>query len=635
MMTHMLPLAAIATATWQLAVAPLRAQMHKVAAPDQVTRAVGVYEYVGDAQHPRAARFIPVSLFIGGHFEDAGVYLARPIPFAIQTGFRYELQKSGTQQNFLDLLVARNFASSAAAAAQSFDDGWFAYGHVVPPTPPRTAKLKANCNPSTARVVQENDNSKKDDSKPHFGSKSAGPSDDSRTDNKTDPKTTEAKADSGPRFGRHDGAPDPCKDDDPSEHIILSDDSPKDKNTPDPERPTLHRSPETTANNTGATGKPDKKAPKPPPATVTANSAPGDDLDRPKIRHRATDENDPNSLPPDPIDLASRDGSKPAKAKDAAIASNAPAKSAPPTVNADGSASTNTTAEDGSTISAGSTMSGGPVLRRGRVSAPPPEPTQPKVTPAQAAALAKSTPRTGTNPNTMAPAIPAPLDSLVAVSDAKERAPHDFRYKFASNTERATAVNTLEDMARAVLTNPALATDAPSGVVPGTSSAGAAAPKSSTTKPTATKTTPVRTVTGAASAHSGIRSHAAPAAAAIAAPEFADEEVNAFQLYFSAPITYTFSARVPATNLTPERYVTIVAQTDAEGRLQPAMRSVTDAMHLDRTPRYRLIDVVDADGSNRASLLMELRMQHARQFALYRLLGNRPDQIFVTGSTLL
>ena len=108
----------------------------------------------------------------------------------------------------------------------------------------------------------------------------------------------------------------------------------------------------------------------------------------------------------------------------------------------------------------------------------------------------------------------------------------------------------------------------------------------------------------------------------------------AFQLYFSAPVT-SYTARVLATASRPERFVTVIAQTDAEGKLQPAMRSVTDATHLDRTPRYRLIDVVDADGSNRASLLMELRAQHSRQFALYRLLGSKPDQIFVSGTTLL
>ena len=115
----------------------------------------------------------------------------------------------------------------------------------------------------------------------------------------------------------------------------------------------------------------------------------------------------------------------------------------------------------------------------------------------------------------------------------------------------------------------------------------------------------------------------------------ADEQINAYQLYFSAPITYAYSARIPASGTLPERFVTVIAQTDAGGNLQPAMRTVTDAAHLDRIPRYRLIDVVDADGSNRASLLMELRAQQTRQFALYRLLGNRPDQVFISGSTLL
>ncbi|WP_157178230.1 hypothetical protein [Terriglobus roseus] len=609
LMLRAVPLAVAAVAALPLAFS----QMHKVATPDQVTRAVGVYEYIGDPLHPKAARLIPVSLFIGGHFEDAGIYLARPVPFAIQSGLRYELQKGGVQQNFLDVVAARNFSGSSVAATVPFDDGWFAYGHVVPPTVARTPKLKPNCNPSTARVVQETDNSKKDDSKPKFGKKPAEPAEET--------KAPEAKSDSGPRFGRR-SAPDPCQEDDPTEHITLADDSPKDKNTPDPERPTLHRSPETTANNTGSTAKPDKKAPKPPPATVTANSGPADDLDRPKIRHRTTDEDDPNSLPPDPLEYVSR--SKTAKGKDdvAVTAAHEPA------AKADGSAVTNTTVDDGGTISAGTTMSGGPVLRRGRVSAPPPEPATAKST----TTLPKPAAKGGMPDVTAASAIPAPLDSLVAVSDAKERVAHDFHYNFANNTERATIVNTLEEMARAVLANPALATDAPSGAV---SVPNSAATSAANTAPTRTAAT--RTVTTRATARSGVaaRSHAVVPPTPAAAPGFADEEVSAFQLYFSAPITYTFTARMPSSGSTPERYVTIVAQTDAEGRLQPAMRSVTDAAHLDRTPRYRLIDVVDADASNRASLLMELRMQNTRQFALYRLLGNKPDQVFVSGTTLL
>jgi hypothetical protein len=60
---------------------------------------------------------------------------------------------------------------------------------------------------------------------------------------------------------------------------------------------------------------------------------------------------------------------------------------------------------------------------------------------------------------------------------------------------------------------------------------------------------------------------------------------------------------------------------------------VTDAAHLDRTARMRLVDAVDAEASNRASLLFELRGQQSRQFALYRVIGEQAQQSFVTGTT--
>ena len=47
------------------------AQMHKVAKPEQVVRAVGVYEWTGDFAKPTASRLIPVSLFIEGQLQDA------------------------------------------------------------------------------------------------------------------------------------------------------------------------------------------------------------------------------------------------------------------------------------------------------------------------------------------------------------------------------------------------------------------------------------------------------------------------------------------------------------------------------------------------------------------------------------
>lgn len=598
-------------------------QMHKVAAPEKVTRAVGVYEYVGDLEHPKAARLIPVSLFIGGHFEDAGVYLARPIPFALDGGLRYELQRAGVRQDYLDVIASRNFTSSAAAAATPFDDGWFGYGRVSPPPAPKAARLRPHC--GNAHVVQETDNGKKDDGKPHFGTKPAA--DDAK------PAADEARPQA--RAGRS-AAPDPCRDDDADrpEKVTLADE--RDKNSPDPERPTLHRSPETSANNTGAAGKPDKKAPKPPPATITANGSPADDPDRPTIRHRTTDENDPNALPPDPIDLAGRERAKAADAgKPSGSEASAPVKPA----------AANDTVADNATISTGDTMTGRPILRRGRVSAPAPD--VPTVTSATSAAKPAGT-AAGKSLVSTTSSIAQPLDAIVAVSDAKDRAAHDFSYHFSSNTERAAALDTLQDLARAVLANPALASDAPEGGVKAAQPASATparAPATHTTaahKAGASRTAGASSTAGASrtltaargTAASRSRTHTAAAAQA-APPALVDEQMNAYQLYFSAPVTYVYTARMPATAAAPERFVTVIAQTGAEGKLQPAMRSVTDATHLDRTPRYRLIDAVDADGSNRASLLMELRAQHTRQFALYRLLGNKPDQIFVSGSTLL
>jgi hypothetical protein len=46
----------------------------------------------------------------------------------------------------------------------------------------------------------------------------------------------------------------------------------------------------------------------------------------------------------------------------------------------------------------------------------------------------------------------------------------------------------------------------------------------------------------------------------------------------------------------------------------------------------RLIDAVDAEASNRASLLFELRAQNSRQFALYRVIGADAEQALLTGT---
>src|ERR1700691_4147939 len=111
------------------------AQTHKVAKPENVVRAIGVYEWTGDMAKPAASRLIPVSLFINGKLEDAAVYLARPIPFALLTGNVYELDQTGVPKGTLDLVYARHFEATETSAT-TYDDGWFGYGKFVPPQPP-------------------------------------------------------------------------------------------------------------------------------------------------------------------------------------------------------------------------------------------------------------------------------------------------------------------------------------------------------------------------------------------------------------------------------------------------------------------------------------------------------------------
>src|ERR1700722_19011126 len=141
------------------------AQMHKVAKPEQVVRAVGVYEWTGDFNKPTASRLIPVSLYIEGKFEDAGVYIARPIPFALLPGNVYILQTAGVDKGALDLAYAKHLQAVEATGDLAYDDGWFGYGSVKPlAAPKKAAALKPS---KTVPVLT----SSKDDTSHHPATK--------------------------------------------------------------------------------------------------------------------------------------------------------------------------------------------------------------------------------------------------------------------------------------------------------------------------------------------------------------------------------------------------------------------------------------------------------------------------------
>ena len=79
-----------------------------------------------------------------------------------------------------------------------------------------------------------------------------------------------------------------------------------------------------------------------------------------------------------------------------------------------------------------------------------------------------------------------------------------------------------------------------------------------------------------------------------------------------------------------EKFVTLVAQPDLYGNVAVLIKNVTDAVHLDDTPRMRLVDAVDALADNRGDLLFELRGSTQRQFVLYRVLRGDATRIFMS-----
>jgi hypothetical protein len=478
------------------AFAPLKAQTHKVAKPETVVRAVGVYEWTGDMAKPAASRLIPVSLFIDGRLQDAGVYLAAPIPMALLTGNVYQLQRSGTLIGDLDLAFARHLVASTESIT-TYDDGWFGYGKFVPPAAAKKSTLKASATLAKINGVDM------DDDKPHFSSRSAVPG-------------------SGGSATSSGGAATP----------------PTETPATDPDRPTLHRSPSSAssggANTSGGSG-----------------STPADDPDRPTLRRRS-----------------------PGQANDAK--------------NAKGDQNSVSAVANGLNDDPNR-----PTLHRGKPTSSMGEAEIPKLS-----------------------GLPGDhdLQQMVAVSDAQDHPAHDFTRPWDDENEHQAILAKMQSVAREQLA----AYGAANGRAPG-----AAAP------PPTTRTTAPRTAAATARAH---RAAAKPMPSPPPPEALMEEKLVSYTLSYGGAPTYVYYAHTDGLG-SAERFVTLVAQVNMQGEPEIALKNVTDAAHLDRTPRMRLVDAVDAEASNRASLLFELRAQNSRQFALYRVIGAQAAQTFLTGST--
>jgi len=114
-------------------------------------------------------------------------------------------------------------------------------------------------------------------------------------------------------------------------------------------------------------------------------------------------------------------------------------------------------------------------------------------------------------------------------------------------------------------------------------------------------------------------------------PNFKDVELRVFDLTNSneATLVLTATAQVPASEAaTPERLVTLVAREDLNGEFHKIFFTFTDAQHLDVTPRWELIDAVDANGDGSGELLFRKVYDTGSAYAVYRVVGDQLYPLF-------
>ncbi len=162
----------IAIAVVCLVPAAALAQTHAVKKTETVVRAVAVYEWTGEEGKATASRIVPVSLYINGQFEDAGFYMARPVPFVLDRGNVFELEKAGRPEGTVELAYQRHVQAGGVTA---FDDGWMAFGKLkLAPQPVLVAAKKSGPLP---QIVSSGGSGPKFASKPAADDATAKPVD--------------------------------------------------------------------------------------------------------------------------------------------------------------------------------------------------------------------------------------------------------------------------------------------------------------------------------------------------------------------------------------------------------------------------------------------------------------------------
>jgi hypothetical protein len=490
----------------------------QITKPDKNTptlRAVAVLEWTGDPDHPKASRLVPVSVFDGQELEDAGVYLARPEPLALEGEVEYQLLRDGKPVGLFDVENSGREQGS-----------WFGYGKWKPlPLPKLAPKQMVKVDESDAqsdvpvlhRKHSASDSGSGSGNGSGNGSGPAGPPQD--PDRPTLHKGPDASSGGS-------GGADGSSTGEAGGGSGGSSGSSTSSQPSDPDRPTLHKGGDASGSGSGDSGA----------STSDSGSAP--DPDRPTL-HRTDDSSSDNTA-------SNSDRPKLNKKKQ----------------------------DDEAYVSDVDTAT---------------DPDRPHLFRGKSEGFAAPV-----LPSLMG--MPPDMQQEVAVSDVKSRPVHPWSYFWANPDDEAKMKAAMEDIARTAL-----------GLTPPPASPAKPKPASKT----ATTHRPVKPVTP-------------PPAAALL-----DEQFHVFELAYGSGATMVLSAHTDGAS-GPIKFVTLIAQPDLYGNVAVLVKNVTDAAHLDDTPRMRLVDAVDAIADNRGELLFELRGASQRQFALYRVLRGQATRIFVS-----
>lgn len=497
----------------------------QIAKPDVSTpdlRAVAVLEWTGDEAHPKASRLIPICIYDGQELEDAGIYMARPAPMALETEVEYQLQQDGKPVGL--------FVVDTAGEQQG---SWVGFGKMKPlpvarPKPAQIAKIDAD--------------------------------DDAQSDNPVLHRKHQSGNSGGSDSGSSSNAP-----------------------PPDPDRPTLHKGGDSSSSGSGSGGDSGNSSGSSSGSGSNTGSSSGtnsgsnsgpnsgssqtpSDPDHPTLHKggdasgNSGDSSDSGAAPPDPDRPTLH---KSSDSSSGSSSSNSSAKSSNKNGEDEGyveDVAKVTDPERPRLFRGKSEGYGGPVL-----------------------------------PSLVG--LPPDVQQRVAVSDAKNRAVHVWDYSWASPDDQDKMKSAMEDLARTALgLNPPAAPAKPT-------------PKIATTAHKTTK----------------------PAPAPPAPAPLADEQFHVYELAYGSGATMVLSAHTTGAGA-PIKFVTLVAQPDLYGGVNVLLKNVAQVGHLDETPRWRLVDAVDAMADNRGDLLFEQRGDTQRQFALYRVLRGQATRIFLSSS---